>query len=207
MPRLLVVTAVDAEAAAFGNADSVDVLVGGVGPAAAAAASSAALARQSYDLVISVGIAGGFGIPLGSVVVADEIVFADFGAETDEGFAPMSQLGFGEERYAVDRRLAGLLAAATGARLGSVLTVSSVTGTAQSASALRARHPDAAAEAMEGAGVAAAAALHRVPVAEVRTISNAVGPRDREAWRIPEALTALNACAPGVLRAAQEWLS
>ena len=44
---------------------------------------------------------------------------------------------------------------------------------------------------MEGAGVAAAAARHGVPFAEVRAISNLVGPRDRAAWRIPEALAAL----------------
>ncbi|MEC0208927.1 futalosine hydrolase, partial [Paenibacillus ehimensis] len=32
-----------------------------------------------------------------------------------------------------------------------------------------------------------------LPVLELRAISNAVGPRDREAWRIKEALDALEA--------------
>ena len=36
-----------------------------------------------------------------------------------------------------------------------------------------------------------AAARAGVPFAEVRAISNAVGPRDRQAWRIDDALTAL----------------
>jgi futalosine hydrolase len=44
---------------------------------------------------------------------------------------------------------------------------------------------------MEGFGVATAAAAFGVPVLELRTISNAVGPRDRAAWRIPAALGAL----------------
>ena len=44
---------------------------------------------------------------------------------------------------------------------------------------------------MEGFGVATACALAGVPFAEVRAISNAVGPRDRGAWRIGEALAAL----------------
>ncbi len=44
---------------------------------------------------------------------------------------------------------------------------------------------------MEGFGVAEAAAAHGTPVLEIRTVSNAVGPRDRSAWRIGEALTAL----------------
>jgi futalosine hydrolase len=46
---------------------------------------------------------------------------------------------------------------------------------------------------MEGFGVAEAAARHGLPVLEIRAISNAVGPRDREAWRIPDALRALTA--------------
>jgi futalosine hydrolase len=44
---------------------------------------------------------------------------------------------------------------------------------------------------MEGFGVATAAAGAGVRFAEVRTISNLVGLRDRGAWRITEALAAL----------------
>jgi futalosine hydrolase len=44
---------------------------------------------------------------------------------------------------------------------------------------------------MEGAGVAAAATVHGVAFGEVRAISNAVGPRDRDAWQIPLALQSL----------------
>ncbi|MFE4600744.1 futalosine hydrolase, partial [Kitasatospora indigofera] len=44
---------------------------------------------------------------------------------------------------------------------------------------------------MEGFGVAEAAARHGLPALGVRTVSNAVGPRDRSAWRIGEALAAL----------------
>jgi futalosine hydrolase len=39
--------------------------------------------------------------------------------------------------------------------------------------------------------VAEAAARLGVPALELRTVSNAVGPRDRAAWRIGEALGAL----------------
>jgi futalosine hydrolase len=44
---------------------------------------------------------------------------------------------------------------------------------------------------MEGFGVASAAARVGVPFAEVRAVSNVVGPRDRTAWRIADALAAL----------------
>jgi futalosine hydrolase len=48
---------------------------------------------------------------------------------------------------------------------------------------------------MEGFGVATAAAAAGVPFAELRTISNSIGRRDRSAWRIGSALAALTNAA------------
>lgn len=193
--RVLVVTAVEAERAAI---DLPDVLVGGIGPAASAAAASAALAQGSYDLVVSAGIAGGFApLGLGDIAVASTIVFADLGRETPAGFEPVESAPV---RYDVEPRLAVELADRTGGHLGTVVTVATVTGTAATADQLVARHPDVVAEAMEGAGVAAAAACHGVPCAEIRAISNLVGPRDRAAWRIGDALTALGNAVRGAAR-------
>ncbi|MEU7065403.1 futalosine hydrolase [Streptomyces sp. NPDC053429] len=170
-----------------------DVLVGGVGPAAVAAATATALALADYALVVCAGIGGGFppAAPPGSLVVADAIVAADLGAETPDGFLPVDALGFGHSVHLPPAELAARAAEATGALLAPVLTVSTVTGTAARAAGLAARHPLAGAEAMEGFGVAEAAAAHGLPVLEVRAVSNAVGPRDREAWRIGDALAAL----------------
>jgi futalosine hydrolase len=191
--ELLVVCAVEAERTALSAAGvSADMIVGGVGPAAAAAATSRGLCARTYDLVLCAGIGGGFAsVGPGDVAVAAAIVFADLGAETADGFAAVSELGFGSEHYAVEPKLAVELADRTGGHLGTVLTVATATGTAVRAGALARRFPDAVAEGMEGAGVAAAAALHGVPAAEVRAISNAVGPRDRAAWQIPRALESL----------------
>ncbi|WP_327283982.1 MULTISPECIES: futalosine hydrolase [unclassified Streptomyces] len=172
-----------------------DVLVGGVGPAAAAAATATALALAEYTLVVSAGIGGGFApaAPVGSLVVADAVVAADLGAETPDGFLDVQELGFGHSVHLPPAELAARAAEATGALLAPVLTVSTVTGTAEGAARLAARHPLAGAEAMEGFGVAEAAAAHGVPVLEIRAVSNAVGPRDRDAWRIGDALAALTA--------------
>jgi futalosine hydrolase len=173
--RVLVATAVAAEQAACENA-AADVRAVGVGPAAAAAGTAALLAHHDYDVVICAGIAGGLnGTEVGQVVVADQIVFA----------------GFGDERYPVDAELARQLARRTEGVLGTVLTVTTVTGTEDTLATLRRRHPDARAEAMEGAGVAAAAARFGVPYAELRSISNVVGPRDRISWQIDAALSTL----------------
>lgn len=177
-----------------------DVLAAGVGPALAAASTATALTaavleRDPYDVVVSAGIAGGFApdAPVASLVLADHITAADLGAETADGFLPVTDLGFGTVTHLPPPGLVRRAADATGARTGTVLTVSTVTGTASRAEALRARHPGVLAEAMEGFGVAEAAGAHGVPVLELRAVSNPVGPRDRSAWRIKDALESLTA--------------
>ncbi|MEU2782000.1 MULTISPECIES: futalosine hydrolase [Streptomyces] len=199
--RILVATAVPAERDAVAPAlhlPGAEVIAAGVGPALAAASTAtalttAALSGRPFGLVVSAGIAGGFAphAPVGSLVVADEITAADLGAETPDGFLPVTELGFGTVTHRPPEALVREVASATGARPGAVLTVSTVTGTAARAAHLRERHPTALAEAMEGFGVAEAAAAHGTPVLELRAVSNPVGPRDRAAWRIGDALAAL----------------
>ncbi|MFD3585941.1 futalosine hydrolase [Streptomyces sp. NPDC058683] len=189
-----------------------DLLAAGVGPARAAAGTAtaltaAALDGRPYALVVSAGIAGGFQpqAPVGSLVVADEIIAADLGAETADGFAPVTELGFGTVSHRPPDPLVRATAEATGARPGAVLTVSTVTGSAARAAELRARHPHALAEAMEGFGVAEAAAAHGVPVLEMRAVSNPVGPRDRAAWRIADALAALTGAFGKLAPVLESW--
>ncbi|MFG3047493.1 futalosine hydrolase [Streptomyces sp. NPDC048202] len=229
--RVLVATAVPAErdavARAFpGAAEEVrlpgatllrtdgafDLLAAGVGPALAAASTAtaltaAALTGTPYGLVVSAGIGGGFqpAAPVGSLVVADAITVADLGAETPDGFLPVTDLGFGTVTHLPPSSLVREAVAATGARPGTVLTVSTVTGTATRAAALRERHPGALAEGMEGFGVAEAAAAHGVPVLEIRAVSNPVGPRDRAAWRIGDALAALTGAFGKLAPALESW--
>ncbi|MEU9922472.1 futalosine hydrolase [Streptomyces griseoluteus] len=229
--RVLVATAVPAErdavAGAFpGAAEEVrlpgatllrtdgghDLLAAGVGPALAAASTAtaltaAALTGTPYGLVVSAGIGGGFQpeAPVGSLVVADAITAADLGAETPDGFLPVTDLGFGTVTHVPPNSLVRGVVEATGARPGTVLTVSTVTGTATRAAALRERHPGALAEGMEGFGVAEAAAAHGVPVLEIRAVSNPVGPRDRAAWRIGDALAALAGAFGKLAPALESW--
>lgn len=222
--RLLVVTAVEAERDAVvrglppeilddsGRPDrtnhprSVTVVAGGVGPAAAAAAAArwltlAAAAGRPYEGVLSAGIAGGFAdrVPIGGTVIGTRTVAAELGADSPEGFTPLHELGFGSSIVECDPALlAGLRAALPTAVAGEVLTVCTVTGTADGAARLRLRWPEAVAESMEGFGVATAAAQAGLGYAELRTVSNAIGPRDRAAWRIGDALAALSAAAPAL---------
>lgn len=250
VPRVLIVTAVDAEKDAVlrGLGDQAakmfDVIAGGVGPAAVAASTAAKLAfaaaaggkalaqgstapdgpdaaqasaastgplagaglTPAYTLVISAGIGGGFPgrADVGSLVVADAMVAADLGSQTPDGFLSVDELGFGSSRVAADAALAARLRhelqrAGHAVSGGTAVTVSTATGTAETAAELLRRVPDATAEGMEGFGVATAAKQFGVSALELRAISNAVGPRDRDAWRIKDALDALQA-ASSILR-------
>lgn len=223
MPKLLIVTAVAAERDAVLDAlpgspatgqlaglpvlraataaGLVDVVAGGVGPATAALSTAALLAAGRYNLVLVAGVAGGFPpAEVGGLAVADRVTFADLGAElADGGFAALPELGLGEVSLATDLELARLLAERTGAVTGTVLTVSTVTGSRSRAERLRQAHPEAVAEAMEGAAVALAARQAGVPFGELRAVSNPVGPRDRASWRLGEALAALTGGAGRLL--------
>lgn len=212
MSGLLVVTAVpvEAEAVRAGLADpTVTVTPVGVGPAVAGAATARLLALaeaagRPYRAVVSAGIAGGFvgRVPVGGTVLGSHSVAADLGAESPEGFLPIEELGMPPELIGAGSvlpadpdLLAALRTALPAAVVGPILTVGTVTGTAASTAALAARHPSAVAEAMEGYGVAVAAAQAGLPFAELRTVSNPIGPRDRSAWRMREAFAALTAAA------------
>jgi futalosine hydrolase len=198
--RVLVVTAVEAERQAVLRAlgtdeaasDAVVVEVGGVGAAAVAATAARVLALGRFDAVLATGIGGGIGVPVGGTAVATASIAADLGADSADGFLSLERLGFGPSVLDADPGLrAGMMAVLPDAVAGPVLTVATVTGTAAGARELYRRHPDAVAEAMEGFGVATAAAQAGVPFAELRTISNLVGPRDRSGWRIGDALEGL----------------
>jgi futalosine hydrolase len=203
---LLVVTAVDAEAQAVrAGADPglVTVEPVGVGPAAAAAGTARLLALaeaagRPFRAVLSAGIAGGFPgrADVGGTIIGVRSIAADLGAETDDGFLPVERLGFGSSVLPADEELVKTLTAALPhAVAGDVLTLATVTGTAATAVRLADAHPAAVAEAMEGFGVACAAAAAGIPFAELRTVSNLVGPRDRSAWRLADAFSALTAAA------------
>jgi futalosine hydrolase len=183
-----------------------DVVVSGIGPAAAAAATAHALARGDYDVCLSLGICGAFRgtADVGDVVVSTQLVAADLGADSPGGFLSISSLGWDEDTVDVDEELLRETVGRLGDVVtGPVLTVSTVTGTRARADELAARH-GAVAEAMEGWGVWEAARVDGRSVVEVRTVSNHIGDRDTALWDFPAAFESLAVVGAKLLGA--PWL-
>jgi futalosine hydrolase len=190
--RLLIVAATDAEIAPLGSrVRDATILVTGVGMVATAAHTARALARASYDLALNVGICGSFDPSLQPPtvvhVVSDRI--SELGAEDGERFLPIERLDLPALHVFENPTPPGLL---TLRALPAVrgITVNTVHGFAHSIAAVLERlRPQV--ETMEGAGFMCACALSGVPFAQVRAVSNMVTRRDREAWRVADAIQAL----------------
>jgi len=158
--------------------------------------------------LLQVGIGGGFdaGPDVGEVALAAQDSYADLGAATEAGWLPARELGFPLlerdgapvwDTFPTHVAATGAAAGALAAPIGPFVTLETVTGTTARAVELSLRHA-ALVESMEGAAAAHACALAGVPFVELRAVSNRVGPRDRAAWRIDDAIAAAGAAATRV---------
>lgn len=167
-------------------------VVTGVGPVNAAHAVTMAICRERPDGIVVCGVGGaypGSGLAVGDVASAEIECYGDLGAASPAGFLDMKALGFplvAEPAPIYNDMPLHLFPADRRVRF---VTVTTCTGTAVAARALEAR-TGGAVENMEGAAVAHVAYLHRIPVGEVRGISNTVTDRDTSTWRLKEAAMA-----------------
>ncbi len=185
-----------------------DILITGVGQVACAAHVSRALMSGKYARALQAGIAGSFtlDIPIGSVAVVAEEGFADLGAESHGSFLDLFEMGLLREdvapfsgRFLVAPTFEGASLAGL-PRVRSV-TVNRVLSEAHSIAWVRERYSPSLIN-MEGAAFFYVSLLYNVPFVALRAVSDMVGPRDKGAWRIAEAVAALD----GVLsRVVGEW--
>ena len=180
-------------------AHEVDVLITGVGMVATAVWCSHVLAISRYDVALNFGICGSFDQALkpGDVVhvVTDRI--AELGAEDGEAFLSIEELNLsGEPEFT---NVAPPANAAL-ARLPSVsgITVNTVHGNTRSIAAVTERFKPQV-ESMEGAAFMQACLIHDVAFAQVRAVSNAVARRNRDAWKLADAIGVLGTTALSIL--------
>ena len=181
MTRVLLVAATDLE---LGGHEG---LACGIGPVEAASAAARALAEHPPDAVLHVGLAGGVGLDVGTIVLGTEAVYADLAA----AIPVVSRV---ESDPALLARLRAALPHAPALPIATSARVSGPSGSEPQGFKV---------EAMEGFGVLRACELAGVPAVEVRAISNELGESDRSRWELELGLESLHEALPHLLAAVQ----
>lgn len=164
-----------------------DILLTGVGIAQTSYYLGKHL-NETYDLALNPGICGAFNthLRLGEVVNVTEDYFADLGAEDDDKFLSVSELGLPAAYYVRNENpLPSELKQVRG------VTVNTTHGNEHSIRKFTTRLK-ADVESMEGAAFLWACNQHKLKCFQLRAISNYVEKRDRSKWKINEAVEALN---------------
>jgi futalosine hydrolase len=134
-------------------------------------------------------------LTVGDVACAEIEIYGDLGAQSPRGFLDMRALGFPVVTTSSDALFNELpLQLFPVERRVRFVTVSTCTGTKAVADELQTR-TGGAVENMEGAAIAHVAHLHRIPVGELRGISNIVTDRDTSQWRLKDAADAAQEAA------------
>ena len=181
-----------------------EMLITGVGMVATAFEMGRHLSANSdYDLVINLGIAGSFdrNIALGEVLEITQDTFAELGAENDNEFLPIDQLGFGNATYYPDLFMGNLggFSPALNIRQATAITVNTVHGNEASIKKVTERlNPQL--ESMEGAAFFYACKQFGLPCLQIRAVSNYVEKRNRDNWKIGLAIKNLNTFAMEFLK-------
>ncbi len=195
--RILIVTAVQAEADAIGKPEGTFVIAGGIGRTnAAITTTTSILADGPFEWIINAGVAGALpksNLNIGDVVIANRCVYAEEGIIAPSGFQTIDEMGFSlgdfknnevpVDSWMIDRlRSIGVL--------DGIATVATCSGTDEHAQLIRDR-TGCVCEAMEGAAVVHTANRLGAKSIELRTISNTTGNRSSQLWDIDLALNTL----------------
>jgi futalosine hydrolase len=180
------------------NGHQVNLLITGIGGTATAYALTRQLALQKPDLVIQAGIGGSFktNLPPESVVFVKEEVFADLGAEENDEIVDIFDLGLAaaDEKPFTSRMLVNPNAGRwAGYQFPLVrgATINCISSTPQQVQRIIDKYdPDV--ESMEGAALHYVCLQENIDFIQLRAVSNYVGERNKNNWKMKEAIAVLN---------------
>lgn len=180
----------------------IHALITGVGMVATAVWCSRTLTHTACDLALNVGVCGSFDLAIqpGTVVHVVSDRLAELGAEDGERFLGLEELQLPGESTFVNldppsNQMLAQLPAVTG------ITVNTSHGNERTIALVIERFKPQV-ESMEGAAFMSACLISKVPFAQVRAVSNLVERRNRESWRLGEAIQHLGAAALRIIDAA-----
>ncbi|MDE6424322.1 MAG: 5'-methylthioadenosine/S-adenosylhomocysteine nucleosidase, partial [Muribaculaceae bacterium] len=127
------------------------------------------------DLVINSGVAGGAGVPIGTLLVADRVAYDDVwcGPSTEYGQADGCPLFFTPGKNVID--LVTTLFSKDSYRFGLICTGDKFISTSEEISFIRGHFPDVAAVDMESASIAQTCYLTSTPFNIIRVVSDTPG--------------------------------
>lgn len=179
------------------NHHEIEVLITGIGQAAATYLLTYNLQNKRPDLVIQAGIAGSFTneLLLGQTVFIKQDAFGDLGMEEKEIFTSVFDAGFANKNNPpfTDGWLINEhpLLDNTTLQIVKAVTVNKVSDSLmQKQQLVNCFAPQI--EIMEGAALHYVCLQENVPFIQIRSISNEVGERDKSKWKMKEAIENLN---------------
>ena len=185
---------------------SIDLLISGVGMMATSFWLGKIVSNGNYDFAINCGVAGSFSsdLMLGEVVNVTEDYLPECGAESSNGFLPLSAINLLDENdfphtplgikstYSFENPVLTSLKKVNG------ITVNTVHGTKSSLEKDRLHYhsipgKEVMTESMEGAAFLYACIHEKIPCVQLRGISNFVEERNTEKWELTKAIDSVTA--------------
>lgn len=186
----------------------------GVGQNAMAIQLTRLLETYTPQAVLLCGCGGsypGSGLQNGDLALASEEICGDLGVATEDQFIPLEQLDIPQQpelmlisrqRYPLQSKLSDLACRVLpNCRFGPFVTVNCCSGHQNLSVALEQR-TGGICENMEGAAAAQVCAEYRLPLLELRGISNPTGTREPTQWELERGA---EAAQQGVLKLLQHW--
>jgi futalosine hydrolase len=191
---------------------SIDLIITGIGGVASTYCLTRFINRNSYNLILNIGIAGSYkkDIPVGTVVNVIEENFADLGMEKGTEFHTLFEMGYknrGEFPFSDGKIFNGgkNFKLVDGIPNVKGNTVNKINGTVETIDKMKNKF-GADIETMEGAAIAYVAELEKIPWLQIRAISNYVAPREEFMWDAKLAIQNLTSMVTKILEKIDiEW--
>lgn len=192
--RLLITAATQDEIQLFSpKEEHTDVLITGVGIPATLYHLQKRLQQLDYDMIVQAGFAGSFSDELkpGEIVLVREDCFGDLGAEEQDNYSTVFDMGFaGKDEFPFTN---GWLLNSNKwleqlpFKKVKAVSVNKVSDS-PSLKAQREKSFDPGIETMEGAALHYVCLQENIPFLQLRVISNMVGVRDKTKWKMKESV-------------------
>jgi futalosine hydrolase len=174
----------------------VRTLITGVGLTATAYQITKAISKKNPDLIIQAGMAGSFdsNLALGQVVAVTGECFGDLGVQENGDFMSLFEMGL-EGKNAFPWTEGWLVNQSPILESCSIMKVKALSVnqiSTSDSSIFYYKNLGASTESMEGAALHYVALMESVPFLQLRSISNYAGERDKNKWRIKDAISNLS---------------